>query len=246
MREHDRIGPCVLLSLLARGARSQVWRASDAHGAELALKLVAPDDGAACARLRHEAAIMGRLDHPGVAACLGGGLDAGAAWLAMELLAPPPARLTLPLFRQLLQALAHVHERGVVHCDLKPANLLQGRGGALKLADFGIARLRGQGAAPAHGTPYYMAPEQLRGHAADGRTDLFAAGVILYQLLAGARPFEGSAFDVVQHILSGPSAAATGTVYDSVVQKALARDPVQRHASAGAFLYALDMVCQHA
>ena len=244
MQALDRIGPYTLLRPLGEGARSAVWLASEAgSGRERALKLLRTPDQAGRARFRNEWAVARQLaPHPHVARIDAAGEAGGVPWLAMELLGAAPP-LSLAGVRQLLLALGHVHAHGIVHCDVKQANLLAGPDGALKLADFGIARQAGQGAGPAHGTPHAMAPEQLRGQPLDCRVDIFAAGVLLYQLVTGARPFAGSPFEVMQQILGG-LAHDPGTPFDAVLARALAADPACRYAHAAEFLSAFDAACQ--
>ncbi|MFL6674159.1 MAG: serine/threonine-protein kinase [Massilia sp.] len=241
MTAPDRIGPYTLLSPLAHGARSHAWRARDERsGAVAALKLARLGDAAACAGLRREfevALLLGR--HPHIVRILDYSEHDGVACLCMEQLSPPGA-LRLGEFGQLLRALEHVHACGMVHCDVKPANLLRA-GGLLKLGDFGIARRPGA-AGPAHGTPGYMAPEQMRARPLGPPADLYAAGVVLYELLAGTRPFAGSAFEMMQRALAGEVAplaalpAGPGLHFAAIVQRALAPDPADRYQTAGQFL----------
>ncbi len=205
-----------------------------------------------------------KLAHPGAAGAdaLAIGLHhcnivalhaAGSEYVAMEYVEGPSLRSVLdagqpPLAQalrwmgQLLSALAYLHARGLVHRDVKPANLLLGTDDTLKLADFGIARRAGeQLVQDSSGTPNYMAPEQMRGKPPDQRSDLYAAGVVLYELLTGSRPYRGSAVQVMQQALKGrhmpPSALrpALGRHYDTLLQLALAPNPQQRYACAGDF-----------
>jgi serine/threonine-protein kinase len=129
-----------------------------------------------------------------------------------------------------------------VHRDVKPANLLLTADGDLKLADFGIARRAGEMVVQdSSGTPNYMAPEQMRGGAADPRSDLYAAGVVLYEMLTGHRPYRGTAFQIMQQCLKGealpPSAIrpALGLRYDALLRSALAPELQRRFASAREF-----------
>jgi eukaryotic-like serine/threonine-protein kinase len=241
-----RLGPYNVLRPLGDTARSHAWLARHEHtGHEFALKLAPLADAAACARLRNEAAIGKLLDHPNILKVVEAGADDGVEWLALELASPRPATWPLAGFRQLLEALVHLQERGVVHCDVKPANLLQGADGRLVLADFGIARLLGQGAGAAHGSPGYMAPEQMRGAPLGGGVDLYAAGVVLYQLLTGQRPFAGTPFEVMQQTLRetapAPSlVAGSDPRFDHVVARALAMKNADRYGSALALLRDFD------
>ena len=242
----QRLGPYSVLRPLGGTARSHAWLARHhATGRECALKLAPVADAPACARLRNEAHIGKLLDHPNVLKVVAAGADGGFEWLALELASPPPARWPLAGFRQLLEALVHLQERGVVHCDVKPANLLQGADGRLVLADFGIARLAGQGAGAAHGSPGFMAPEQMRGEPLDAGVDLYAAGVVLYQLLTGQRPFAGTPFEVMQQTLRdaapAPSlVAGSDPRFDHVAARALAMKNADRYGSALALLRDFD------
>jgi serine/threonine-protein kinase len=122
----------------------------------------------------------------------------------------------------------------VVHRDIKPSNLLIGADGALKIADFGLASR--PGIASAHGTPGYMAPEQMRGQA-DRRSDLFAAAVVLYQMLAGRRPFEGTPFQLMQQVLleEPPPLPSQLTSFEPLLARGLAKNPARRYQHASEF-----------
>jgi serine/threonine protein kinase len=230
-----RIGPYILIDVLGQGARSHVWRARDGRsGALVALKLARIGDRAACIRLRREsevAAVLGR--HPNIVRVDDYLEHDGVACLGMELLEAAGA-VRLEEFGQLLCALGHAHGRGIVHLDVKPANLLRS-GAQLKLGDFGLARRAGE-AGPAHGTPGYMAPEQMRGRPPGPPADLYAAGVVLYELLAGARLFAGSPFEVVRRVLHAEVAPAPAGRFGAIVRRALAPDATERYQSAGEFL----------
>lgn len=246
MEFSDRLGPYVIQGPLGDTARSHAWLARhEGSGAACALKVAPRADAPACARLRNEAAIGRLLDHPHVLKVFDAGAEGDVEWLALEVAAPHPDAWPLAGFRQLLGALVHLQERGVVHCDIKPGNLLQGADGRLLLADFGIARRVGQGAGAAHGSPGFMAPEQMRGEALDAGADLYAAGVMLYLLLTGRRPFAGTPFEVMQQTLReaapAPSLAAGGDPrFDRIVARALAMKNADRYGSALALLRDFD------
>jgi serine/threonine-protein kinase len=155
----------------------------------------------------------------------------------------------------LLAALAYSHEHGVVHRDIKPANLLVTRDGGIKITDFGIARIDSSTLTQTGamlGTPSYMSPEQFRGEAIDGRSDVFSVGVVLYQLLTGQRPFSGGAATVMQQVLLHtpplPSTinAALPATLDAVLMRALAKDRDERYATARDFQLALATALQQA
>ncbi|MDH5539839.1 MAG: serine/threonine protein kinase [Rhizobacter sp.] len=157
---------------------------------------------------------------------------------------------------QILLALDHAHGLGVVHGSLDPANVLITAADEVRLTDFGLGSCLSAGTAPGGSrldTPAYLAPEQLLGEAVDARSDLFAAGVLLYRMLVGRQPFEGGAAEVMQQILAqdapppSRSLPNLGTAFDGVVAQALARRPDRRFASADQFLLALNRaMVQHA
>jgi serine/threonine protein kinase len=265
----SHIGKYRLDGLLGKGAMGVVYRALDPLiERTVALKTVRRDLGddeqarEMIERFRKEAQAAGRLMHPNIVAVHEYGESDDVAYIAMEfvdgtplsaLIGDRPCALAQALdwFSDLLAALDYSHQRGVVHRDIKPANLLVTRDGRIKISDFGIARIESSTLTQTGamlGTPSYMSPEQFRGEAIDGRSDLFSAGIVLYQLLTGQRPFSGSAATVMQQVLnhtpSQPSQlnAALPPGFDTVVMQALAKDPRQRHATARAFQQALNAV----
>jgi eukaryotic-like serine/threonine-protein kinase len=263
---------------LGSGAAATVYEAFDWRiERRVALKLVRlppagePEADAARVRFRRGAQAAGRLSHPNVVAVFDYGEDTEAAWIVMEVVQGGslkglldrgdgsggrglPLPQTMLLMGQVLDALAYAHGCGVVHRDIKPANILLDADGAAKLADFGIARL--DDSSMTHvgalmGTPAYMAPEQMRGEVVDARADLWAAGAVLYEMLTGAKPFDGTLASVMHKALNTepppPSArAAVGqglgaalAPFDGVVAKALAKRPDHRFGSAAEFAAAL-------
>jgi len=173
-------------------------------------------------RFQQEAQTARRLNHPGIVRILDAGDDAGRMWVAMEpvpgctllrytekaRLLPPP--FAVDIAQRLAEALAHAHDAGVVHRDLKPSNVLVDLPtGIVKLSDFGIARLD-DGARTRTGvmlgTPGYMAPEQLAGAAADARADLYALGVLSFELLTGRRPHESHSMgEFLRAVMADPA-----------------------------------------
>lgn len=262
MKKPERIGPYTLLKRLGAGYGSRVWLAQAGSGPErVALKLARDGDDAARACIMHEVDLAAGFNHPNIVRMYECGESRGITWIAMEYAAGPHEPLTLANFRQLLLALVHVHANGVVHADIELSNLLLDESGDLKLANFGLARRCDQGAAAQgtahgsphdapHGSPHFMAPEQLRAQPLDARADLFSAGVVLYHILTGKLPFEGSGVEVMQQLLNdtqpAPSAVAPGlgTSFDDMVRRALARDRGDRFASAFEFLSAFDAACR--
>jgi eukaryotic-like serine/threonine-protein kinase len=207
-----RFGPYEVVDEIGRGGMSVVFRARRADGQferDVALKLLTMGQLAlgSAERLRHEQAMLARLEHPGIATLHDGGVAAdGTPWLAMELVDGEPidtwcanqgldARAIVGLFLQVGDAVAFAHRNLVVHRDLKPGNILVDRDGRVRLLDFGIAKLLDEGAPDATATrvltPGYGAPEQITGGAVTTATDVYAMGAVLYRLLTGTPPFEG-------------------------------------------------------
>ena len=259
-----QLGKYRIDATLGKGAMGVVYKAFDPHIERVvALKTIRKelfsDAGQAelISRFKNEAQAAGRLQHPNIVSVYEYGEDADAAYIAMEFVDGTPLN-TLMVAGQptalarvdawmgdLLLALEYAHARGVVHRDIKPANLLITAAAQVKVGDFGVARIESSTLTQTGsmiGTPSYMSPEQFRGEAVDGRSDVFSAGVLLYQLLTGERPFTGSPTIVMQQILNEipppPSqrVPALGTGYDSVVERAMAKAPDERYPSARAFL----------
>ncbi|MDO9714352.1 serine/threonine-protein kinase, partial [Paracraurococcus lichenis] len=200
------------------------------------------------------------LSHPNVVSVLDFGEDDECAWIVMELvdgetlraLLDRGVRLDTPaivqLMGQILSALGYTHSRGVVHRDIKPENIMLTRDRVAKITDFGIARIEDASmmvVGTMLGSPAYMAPEQVLCENVDHRADLWAAGVILYQLLTGERPFEGSRTTVghkvlyAEPVLPSRTRAAVPAQFDAVVARALAKQPEARFSSAAEFADAL-------
>jgi TolB-like protein len=259
----QRIGRYRILDVLGRGGMGVVYRAHDDQlDRPLAIKIVGTEGASEIARqrLQREGRAAGRIRHPNVCQIYDVGEDHGEPFIAMELLQGEPlsARLTrgpmpvaeaIPLALLILDALQALHDHGIVHRDLKPSNVFLTVHGP-KLLDFGLAR--GTGVAIATdvteaqlrtvgevvGTPDYMSPEQFRGDTVDARSDVFSAGVMLFEMLAGRRPFAGrTAIDVYHAILSEPPPSLGGSpaigIADSVIRRALARERLDRLQTAG-------------
>src|ERR1700688_1547935 len=229
--------------------------------------LIDEDNDNFSARFRLEAQAAGGLAHPGIVAVYEYGEEGAFAYIAMEYIegrslrecfeqkAPFSVAQVVSILSQLLEALQYAHDRGVWHRDIKPANILIMSNGQVKVTDFGIARIESSmltQVGAIMGTPGFIAPEMYLSDAFDNRIDVFAAGVVLYQLLAGAPPFVGTAekvmFKVCYETPLPPSVA--GRVpslqpFDAVVLKALAKRPDDRFASAAQFLAALRQAHEH-
>jgi serine/threonine-protein kinase len=265
-------GRYLLRDVLGTGGMGVVYRAVDlAHGDDVALKLLHPrhrDNAVAIRRFDAEAHAGRCVRHANVVAVLDSGTSAdGTPFLVMELVRGQlldkliaqdgelPLRRVAAIVDQLLAGLQALHDAGFVHGDVKTANVLvqATRGGdAVKLIDLGLARSpAATGAARtrmASGTPEYMAPEVIRGDAAQPVSDLYAAGIVLYQLLTGTTPFEGGTSreilrrhlddEVIPPSLRCPDRGIPAAM-ERAVMTALAKDPAARHPSAAAFADAL-------
>jgi serine/threonine-protein kinase len=232
-----------------------VFRAQDERlGRQVALKMIRnPGEESLRDRFWREARIAAQVNHPNVCQIYEVNEHAGELYLVMELLVGPSLSARIKqgpltaeeagaILTQTLAALSELHARNLVHRDVKPANLIFTAHG-VKLLDFGLARgdaNAGDGLSISGmvvGTPAYMSPEQAEGRTATNRSDLFAAGALLYELLAGKKAFGGSTLPEILHavVSKHPPALAGSSVIvalDRVIQKALAKDPSQRFASA--------------
>ncbi len=260
------VGKYRIVDKLGRGGMGTVYKAVDQTlDREVAIKVLNPDltDADVLKRFRGEAVTLARLNHPGIATIyeLHHQQD-DELLMVMEFvrgetfhdlsdrlgpLAPPQAA---HLCMQVLDALGHAHRGGVVHRDLKPANLMITDGGAVKVMDFGIARVLGTEhfthGGYMMGTPAYMAPEQVLGREIDGRADLYSVGVVLYRLLSSRLPFNAdTAISMVQMQISEvPTPIATfrpdlPAWCTTIVDRALAKSPSDRFQSAEEFRAAL-------
>lgn len=263
-----RIGRYEILGELGRGSMGVVYKARDPQLDRLvAIKTVRAERGLrpehqadVQKRLFEEATAVARLSHPNIVAVHDVVIAGEDPCLVMEYvdghtLAELIARGPLAparaahLVLQVCEALDYAHRLGVVHRDVKSANILITEKGVAKLTDFSIARLSGRHATPAGammGTPAYIAPEQFRGHAAEPRSDLFSLGVVLYEAVTGVLPFAGE--DVaavlyqVVHADPVPPRARNRDVspaLDAVIRRAMSKEPAQRYSSARACAEAL-------
>jgi serine/threonine protein kinase len=268
MADPEKIGKYRIDGVLGKGAMGVVYKGFD-PGIErtVAIKtvrkdLVDPDLAVqVMARFKNEAKAAGRLLHPNIVSVYEYGEDDANAFIAMEYVDGAGLREYLnrkatfdlgqivAIVSQVLEALDFAHERGVVHRDVKPANLILTASGAVKVADFGIARIDTSNltnAGMVMGTPSYMSPEQCQGKDIDRRSDLFSTGVVLYELLTGEKPFSGSieaiAFKICYEDHRPPSEIAKlplTPAMDAIVGTALAKAPEARFQNARAFNRAL-------
>jgi serine/threonine protein kinase len=218
LAEGQTIGPYTIVRELGRGGMGRVYLAIDTRlGRRVALKALSPEltvESSHRDRLRREARAAAALTHPGICTVYALEEIDGDLFIASELVdgdtlreeigrrSPPTVAQVVETARDLAAALAHAHNRGITHRDLKPENIIRARDGQLKILDFGLARIADPGSdiAPPRdavtragaivGTPRYMAPEQLKAHAADARTDVFAFGIVIYEYATGLHPFE--------------------------------------------------------
>ncbi len=251
-REPLHVGRYQVMEVLGRGGMGKVVRAVDTSlGRIVALKIPTVE---AFGRWEREARAMARLSHPAIAAVYDVGAADGLHYIAMEYVDGVhlgdawrewPIRRRVEALRQVCAAVSFAHDHGVLHRDLKPANVMIS-GDRVKLIDFGLARLEGDPAMTREGTPLgsplYMAPEQVRGHAARKETDVYALGVLLYEALAGAPPFTSDTLALLyQAILTekpvAPSKRAAGVPRDleTLALRAIEKEPAQRPSSAQAF-----------
>jgi len=249
----------LLETLVARGGMGEVWSARDmVLDRRVAVKVLLPNlagDPGFTARFRAEARAMAALSHPGIVEIYDYGQADGLAYLVMQFVEGESLvsliRRTGPLapdraVRLVVQAAVAIdaaHRQGIVHRDVKPANLMLRKDGRLALTDFGIARIlaadRITGADQIVGTAYYLAPEQVTGAEVGPATDVYALGVVAYELLAGVRPFVADTpFEVsLKHVHEEPPRlpqSVPGPIRELVL-RAMAKDPAHRWPSAAAF-----------
>lgn len=262
-----RLGKYQILDMIGKGAMGVVYKGFDPYiQRPVALKtirldLVSHDVENLFARFENEAKASGRLSHPGIVGIYEYGEEGGVAYIAMEYIEGHTLgeyfsrkiefgpEDSVSILVQLLDAIGHAHEQGVVHRDIKPGNIILSQTGRIKVTDFGIAHIQSSELTQAGmimGTPYYMAPEQYRGQRVDGRADLYSAGVLLFYLLTGTKPFEGTrdqlAYSVCNVPAPRPSITAPGRAisgFDPVLEKVLAKNPDDRYPTANAFKEAI-------
>ncbi len=258
----QRIGKYEIQKPLGKGAMGMVYLAHDTVlERDVALKVMVAniaDDPELNERFKREAKAVARMTHPNVVNVFDlGYANDGAPFIAMELLkgmdlqkvahTPPPMSLErkVNVIIQVLSGLAHAHQAGIVHRDIKPANVFLNQDGTAKLMDFGVARLTTAsmtGTGNIVGTADYMSPEQVKGAKVDGRSDLFSVGCMLYELLAGKRPFHSenlmAIFYKITHEEPNWDPIPQGPGYDEllpILKKALAKSLDERYQTAYAF-----------
>jgi serine/threonine-protein kinase len=268
------IGHYRVSSLLGRGGMGEVYRARDTRlDRDVAIKALAVEHSENPDRLQrfeHEARTAGQLNHPNVVTVYDVGVHDGAPFIVTELLdgedlrqqlnrGALPQRRAIDYALQIARGLAATHAKGIVHCDLKPENLFVTRDGRVKILDFGLAKLtasadteamapgrRGTSPDLVAGTFGYAAPEQLRGEEADHRADVFAFGVILYEMLTGERPFQRESLTAVTAAVLNDEprdlAEAFSPLLNVIARRCLEKSPEQRFQSVSDLGFALGML----
>jgi serine/threonine-protein kinase len=273
-----------VIARLGEGGMGVVYRGRQVHlGRFVAIKVLHQDTAAAAdgrRRFQREARALSELAHPNIVPVTDSGIDDGLPFLVMELLqgktlsellreGPLPLWRALDIVRQTLRGLAFAHGKGIVHRDLKPANVflqaLSEEDDHVRLLDFGMVKFLERSSSKATadtltrvgvvvGTPAYMSPEQAKGGPADARTDVYAAGALLFELVAGRRPFveETAEAVVIAHLTRPvpslakvrPGLGASAAMLQPVVERAMAKKPAGRFKDAAAMLVALESVVE--
>ena len=263
-----RLDEFEILERIGYGAFSDVYRARDPAGREVVLKCpheVMLGDSGAFDRFRREMKIADRLDHPGIQRSLDTHATRSRPYLVMEYVpgqtlrkilwdgGPMAVEGAVDVARQLADAMSYAHHRGVIHRDLKPENMLLEASGRLAVTDFGIALMEGarrityRWFSAEMGTPDYMAPEQIQGKRGDARTDIYAIGVVLYEMLSGRVPWKGTEpLSIMSQKLVGRptelARAAPGVPgqLGLIVARCIRRDPAERYQTAAELLHDLE------
>ena len=245
-----------LVRLINRGGMADVYEAVDERlERRVAVKRFRADPVADRARFDSEVTLLASLEHPNLVRVFDAGEHQGDAFLVLELVEGPtlgerlaagavPPHDVAVLGRDVASALAYVHERGVVHRDVSPANILCGEDGRPRLADFGVARVldatRLTSTALTVGTAAYMAPEQVQGEDVSGAADVYSLGLILLELLTGQRAFEGSVHEVaVARLVRDPDTTGVPEAWQPLLAGMTAREPADR-PTAGEAATSLD------
>jgi serine/threonine protein kinase len=259
--EVSKLGRYQIVAELGKGAMGVVYRAFDPMldrtvaiktiNMELELKEMAEYE----ARFYQEAKAAGGLNHPNIVTIYDIGKSGYVAYMAMELLdgkelrammapgKPMPVANAVDIAAQVAEGLGYAHEHDVVHRDIKPANIMIVRGGVVKIADFGIAHMRSTNirtqTGALLGSPKYLSPEQVTGKRAEPSSDIFALGVILYEMVTGKAPFTGEdmtgiMFQILNFVPPPPSSLnrEAPEMLDFIVAKALAKSPQNRYSDA--------------
>ena len=272
----DRIGRYQIVKELGRGAMGVVYQAVDPTiGRHVAIKTIRlgelddPDERAKLReRLFREARSAGILSHPGIVTIYDMEEQGDVAFIAMEFVDGPtldqllsgrepiPRERLTSILRQTASALDYAHGKGIVHRDIKPANIMLASDGAVKITDFGIAKVTTSQqytqTGTILGTPNYMSPEQVQGLAVTGRADQFSLAVITFEMLTGDRPFTGDHLTTVVYkiVAEDPPPAqrlnpTLGTQIDAVLRRGLMKKPETRYSSCSEFVNGLETACNN-
>ncbi len=266
----QKLGKYEIRQLLGRGGMAEVYRALNPDlNQDVAIKVLHPhiidsDSEMAIARFRREAQSIAALRHPNIVRVFDFDASTSIYFMVMELIDGPslrdviathptgmPQDEAVSVFRQLAEAVAYAHERGVIHRDIKPGNVLMVESKRPVLTDFGLARIVGGAKVTADGsssgTPAYMSPEQAIGEEVSAQSDIYSLGVVLYEMVTGNVPFRGDSFTnvVLQHLQQTPqrpSEKVTGldVRVENVIMRALEKDPKNRYPSTRDMIRALE------
>jgi serine/threonine protein kinase len=261
----QRLGQYEIITLLGKGGMAAVYRArQSAADRDVAVKVIKPDlaeSNGLARRLAHEAETLALLDHQHIVKVFDYGQQDGIIYLVMQLLpggsladlidhGPLPLETCNRILGQVASALDYAHQLGIIHRDLKPQNVLFTEDGNAVLTDFGLAKVLHSSTVLSQsstitGTPAYMAPEQWRGQTLDARTDVYALGNIVFEMVTGRPPFVADTMFTMLHLhVNEPPPPIRDPVVpagvEHVVEKALAKDPANRFASASTMAQAFD------
>ena len=255
----DKLGPYEIIALIGKGGMGEVYRAKDTRlGRDVAVKISQEQFNE---RFEREARAVASLNHPNICSLY----DVGPNYLVMEYVegespaGPMPIDEAMEIARQIAEALGEAHEKGVVHRDLKPANIKIKPDGTVKVLDFGLAKIGGGPVAASSedsptismaatqagvilGTAAYMAPEQARGKRVDARADIWAFGVVLYELITGQRLFKGEDLtDTLASVVKeNPDLSAVPPRVRRLLETCLQKDPKKRLQAIGDMRLVLD------